>query len=87
MSKEKCKIFKGLLINVETEVQVEAGNQKTLNDQLVTINEEINNLAEQKPAFEVNVKKFYESIELMESKVKELSSELENLRQDKEKSP
>lgn len=84
IEREKLEIQR-LVDKGETEVQVEASNQTTLNEQLNTISQEVASLTEQKPQFEENIKKFQDAIAIMESKVKELSAELEDLRQEKEK--
>ena len=74
-----------LIDKCETEMQVEQTNQAALVVQANALNQEIENLSQQKPAFEENINQFISAITQMESKIKELSAELEELRQEKEK--
>jgi len=69
----------------ETEMKVEENNQAALVSQLMTLNQEIEQTQSSKPEHAAKIQYFKEAIGGMEKKVKELSAELEELRQEKEK--
>jgi chromosome segregation protein len=74
-----------LIDRSDTEMQVEQNNQTTLVAQVAGLNQEIEQLQEQKPGHEGSIARFKLAINEMEHKVKALSSELEALRANKDK--
>ena len=69
---------------IETEEKVELLNKTNLEEQLTTADNEIAELASQKPTFEQLIAELGEAIAVMEKQVSALSSELEKLRDEKD---
>jgi chromosome segregation protein len=80
---KSAKECERLLDRIETEMRVEQGNRTALQEQLDTLNKEIDELALQRPQFEARIGELKAAIAEMERKSNELSEELQKLHDEK----